>query len=111
MHFDTNIIIAQIYIDGIVFGSTSPSKVQEFVNQMREEFEMNMVSELNFFLGRWNKLKVRFLPHNLNMQRTLWKGSALKKQSISNPNEHYFEAMKRWKWGKCWSNIIWEHDR
>ena len=51
MHFDTGVIIAQIYVDDIVFGSTSPSKVQEFVNQMREEFEMSMVSELNFFLG------------------------------------------------------------
>ena len=42
MHFDT---------DDIVFGSTSPSKVQEFVNQMKEEFEMSIVGELNFFLG------------------------------------------------------------
>ena len=37
VHFDTSIIITQIYIDDIVFGSTSPSKV-EFVNQIREEF-------------------------------------------------------------------------
>ena len=50
-YFDTSIIIAQIYVDDIVFGSTSPSIVQEFVNQMREEFEMSMVGELNFFLG------------------------------------------------------------
>ena len=49
MHFDTGVIIAQIYVDDIVFHSTSPSKVQEFVNQMREEFEMNIVGELNFF--------------------------------------------------------------
>ena len=34
-----------------MFGSTSPSKVKEFVNQMRDEFEMSMVGELNFFLG------------------------------------------------------------
>ena len=51
MHFDTCIIIAHIYIDEIVFGSTSPSKVPKFVNQMRKEFEMSMVGELNFFLG------------------------------------------------------------
>ena len=35
----------------LFFGSTSPSKVQEFVNHMRQEFEMSMVGELNFFLG------------------------------------------------------------
>ena len=50
-HFDTGIILAQIYVDDIVFGSTSPSKVQRFVNQMREELEMSMAGELNFFLG------------------------------------------------------------
>ena len=31
-HFDTGVIIAQIYVDDILFGSTSSSKVQEFVN-------------------------------------------------------------------------------
>ena len=51
MHFNNGIIITQIYVDDIVFGSTSPSKVQEFVYQMRDEFEMSMVGELNFFLG------------------------------------------------------------
>ena len=50
-HFDSSITIAQIYVDGIVFSSTSPSKVQEFVNQMWQEFEMSMVGELTFFLG------------------------------------------------------------
>ena len=51
MHLDIGITVAQIYVDDIMFGSTSPSKVQESVNQMREEFEMSMVGELNFFLG------------------------------------------------------------
>ena len=51
MHFDTCIIIAQIYVDDIVFSSTSPSKVQEFFNQIKEKFEMSMVGELNFRLA------------------------------------------------------------
>ena len=51
MHFDTGVIITQINVDDIVFSSTSPSKVQEFAIQMKEEFEMIMVGELNFFLG------------------------------------------------------------
>ena len=51
MHFGTGIISTQIYVDDIMFSSTSPSKVQEFVNQMREAFEISMVGELNFFLG------------------------------------------------------------
>ncbi|XP_062100291.1 uncharacterized mitochondrial protein AtMg00810-like [Humulus lupulus] len=35
----------------ILFGSTSNSQVQDFVMQMKDEFEMSMVGELNYFLG------------------------------------------------------------
>ena len=45
------IIIAQIYVDDIVFGSTSMSMLDVFVNQMKNEFEMSMVGELTYFLG------------------------------------------------------------
>ena len=70
-HFDLGIIITQVYVDDIVFGSTSPSKVQEFFNQMRQEFEMSMVGELNFSLGQWqSNLNVGFLSHKLSMQKT-----------------------------------------
>ena len=48
---DLHIIIAQIYVDDIVFGSTSESEVKTFVEQMKNEFEMSMVGELSFFLG------------------------------------------------------------
>ena len=34
-----------------MFGSASLSKVQVFVNQMREAFETRMVGKLNFFVG------------------------------------------------------------
>jgi len=50
-HFKTGMIIAQIYVDDIVFGSTSQGKVDEFVSQMTKEFEMSMVGELSYFLG------------------------------------------------------------
>ena len=45
------IIIAQIYVDDIVFGSTSMSMLDVFVNQMKIEFEISMVGELTYFLG------------------------------------------------------------
>ena len=45
------ILVVQIYVDDIVFGSTSSDHVQEFMSQMKREFEMNMVGELIFFLG------------------------------------------------------------
>ena len=43
--FGSGIIIAQIYVDDIVFGSTSSTKVEEFVDQMKKEFEISMVGD------------------------------------------------------------------
>ena len=45
------IIIAQIYVDDIVFGSTSMFMLDAFINQMKSEFEMSMVGELTYFFG------------------------------------------------------------
>ena len=46
-----SILIAQIYVDDIVFGSTCNNFTEEFANLMKSEFEMSMVGELNFLLG------------------------------------------------------------
>lgn len=45
------IIIVQIYIDDIIFGSVSQLLVDEFVDHMKGEFQMSMVGELSYFLG------------------------------------------------------------
>ncbi|GAU48712.1 hypothetical protein TSUD_281050 [Trifolium subterraneum] len=45
------LIIAQIYVDDIVFGGMSGQMVQHFVQQMQSEFEMSLVGELTYFLG------------------------------------------------------------
>ena len=44
-------MIAQIYVDEIVFGGMSNIMVQHFVQQMQSEFEMSLVGELTYFLG------------------------------------------------------------
>lgn len=44
-------MISQIYVDNVVFGSTSLMCVQEFVNQMKNEFEMILTGKLTYFLG------------------------------------------------------------
>jgi hypothetical protein len=44
-------MIAQIYVDDIVFGGMSNQMVQQFVHQMQSEFEMSLVGELTYFLG------------------------------------------------------------
>ena len=46
-----NILVAQIYVDDIVFGSTDDSLTNEFSACMSSEFQMSMVGELSYFLG------------------------------------------------------------
>ncbi|GJU38460.1 retrovirus-related pol polyprotein from transposon TNT 1-94, partial [Tanacetum coccineum] len=46
-----NLIIVQIYVDEIIFGSTCQDMCDEFAKIMHDEFEMIMMGELNFFLG------------------------------------------------------------
>ncbi|GJW09314.1 retrovirus-related pol polyprotein from transposon TNT 1-94 [Tanacetum coccineum] len=47
----SNLIIVQIYVDDIIFGSTYQDMCDEFAKIMHDEFEMSMMGELNFFLG------------------------------------------------------------
>nr|GEX44896.1 hypothetical protein [Tanacetum cinerariifolium] len=47
----SNLIIVQIYVDDIIFGSTCQDMCDEFAKIMHDEFEMSKMGELNFFLG------------------------------------------------------------
>jgi hypothetical protein len=47
----THKLIAQIYVDDIIFGVTLDSLAYEFYEEMKQEFEMSMIGELNYFLG------------------------------------------------------------
>jgi len=46
-----DIILGQIYVDDIIFGSPNDSLCKEFSQDMKNEFEMSMMGKLNFFLG------------------------------------------------------------
>ena len=45
------LLVAQVYVDNIVFGATINTRAIEFSKEMKKEFEMSMVGELTFFLG------------------------------------------------------------
>ncbi|GJU18185.1 retrovirus-related pol polyprotein from transposon TNT 1-94 [Tanacetum coccineum] len=51
MKKSSNLIIVQIYVDDIIFGSTCQDMCDEFAKIIHDEFEMSMMGELNFFLG------------------------------------------------------------
>ena len=44
-------VVAQIYVDDIIFSATNDSLAQSFADVMKKMFEMSMVGELTYFLG------------------------------------------------------------
>ncbi|CAM8980363.1 unnamed protein product [Rhodiola kirilowii] len=50
-HTRSDFIIAQIYVDDIVFGSNAQKLVDQFVQHMQKEFKMSLVGEMTYFLG------------------------------------------------------------
>ena len=76
----SDIIIAQIYVDDIVFCSTSNSKLDAFVNQMKNEFEMSMVGELTYFLG----LQVKQMNEGIFISQSKYAKNLMKKFGLEN---------------------------
>ncbi|GKE42080.1 putative ribonuclease H-like domain-containing protein [Tanacetum coccineum] len=56
-----DIILVQVYVDDIIFGSTNKAWSEEFEVLMEGEFEMSAMGEMTFFLG----LQVRQLPDGI----------------------------------------------
>ena len=48
---DSELIVAQVYVDDIIFGSTKDELAHSFSKLMQVEFEMSMIGELTHFLG------------------------------------------------------------
>ncbi|GJR71267.1 retrovirus-related pol polyprotein from transposon TNT 1-94 [Tanacetum coccineum] len=48
---EEDILLVQIYVDDIIFGSTNPKLSKRFEKLMHSKFEMSMMRELKFFLG------------------------------------------------------------
>ena len=46
-----DILVCQVYVDDIIFGSTKPSMGRKFAKCVQAEFEMSLMGELKFFLG------------------------------------------------------------
>src|SRR5919202_3769760 len=79
-HDKQHIIIVQIYVDDIVFGSTNNVMCEEFSKLMHDEFEMSMMGELNFFLG----LQIRQLEDGIFINQSKYIKEMLKKFDLEN---------------------------
>nr|GEY38179.1 hypothetical protein [Tanacetum cinerariifolium] len=49
--FQDDILVVQVYVDDIIFGSTHPRYIQLFSDLLKSRFEMSMMGEMTFFLG------------------------------------------------------------
>nr|GFA85070.1 hypothetical protein [Tanacetum cinerariifolium] len=49
--FDDDILVVQVYVDDIIFGSTDTRYATLFSDLMKSRFEMSMMGEMTFFLG------------------------------------------------------------
>ncbi|XP_024177901.1 uncharacterized protein LOC112183800 [Rosa chinensis] len=75
-----DLIIAQVYVDDIIFGSTSKYLVSEFQSVMESEFEMSMCGELTFFLG----LQVKQLDAGIFLTQTKYAENLVKKFGLES---------------------------
>ncbi|GJW08064.1 retrovirus-related pol polyprotein from transposon TNT 1-94 [Tanacetum coccineum] len=77
---DSNIIIVQIYVDDIIFGSTCQEMCDDFAKIMHDEFEISMMGELNFFLG----LQIRQLNDGIFFNQSKYIKEMLKKFGLED---------------------------
>nr|GEW13050.1 hypothetical protein [Tanacetum cinerariifolium] len=51
IRYEEDILLVQIYVDDIIFGSTNPKYSKHFEKLMHSIFEMSLMEEMKFFLG------------------------------------------------------------
>ena len=51
LHDQKDILLVQVYVDDIIFGSTSDEMNKLFIKIMTDQYEMSHMGKLKFFLG------------------------------------------------------------
>ncbi|XP_052625769.1 uncharacterized mitochondrial protein AtMg00810-like [Lactuca sativa] len=77
---NNHLIVVQIYVDDIIFGSTSKDLSDEFAKLMKSKFRMSMMGEINYFLG----LQVRQSPKGIFIGQEKYIKNLLKRYSMQN---------------------------
>ncbi|GKA69372.1 retrovirus-related pol polyprotein from transposon TNT 1-94 [Tanacetum coccineum] len=73
-----DILLVQVYVDDIIFGSTNLDFSKRFANIMKNNFEMSMMGELKFFLG----LQVHQSPRGIFISQSQYAIELLKKHGL-----------------------------
>ena len=73
-------IIAQIYVDDIVFGATNDYFAQSFADEIKVMFEMSMIGELNYFL----RLQVKQTDSGIYINQAKYAKNLVKRLRLDN---------------------------
>ncbi|GJX62310.1 retrovirus-related pol polyprotein from transposon TNT 1-94 [Tanacetum coccineum] len=75
-----DILLVQIYVDDIIFGSTNPKYSKLFEKLMHSRFEMSLMGEMKFFLG----LQIHQSPKGIFINQAKYALEILKKHNMDN---------------------------
>src|SRR6187397_2893047 len=82
LNHDGKLLLVQVYVDDIIFGSKDKQLCDDFANLMKNKFEMSMMGELNYFLG----LQVKQLNDGIFISQTKYAKDMLNKFNLK-PSE------------------------
>nr|GEV93827.1 hypothetical protein [Tanacetum cinerariifolium] len=82
-----NILLVQVYVDDIIFGSTNKDLCKAFEKLMKDKFQMSSMGELTFFLGLQVKQKKDgiFISQDKYVAEILRKFGLTDRKSASTP--------------------------
>ncbi|KAL6348240.1 hypothetical protein AAG906_005532 [Vitis piasezkii] len=85
---DEVFLVAQIYVNDIVFGSTSSECALDFAKEMKSEFKMSMVGELTYFLS----FQVKKLKDGIFLSQSKYASELVKKFGLES-TKHFRTPM------------------
>ncbi|KAK9169349.1 hypothetical protein Syun_001489 [Stephania yunnanensis] len=91
-----DMLLVQIYVDDIIFGSSNTSLCNEFSSLMTNEFEMSMMGELTYFLG----LQIKQSKHGIFINQAKYVRDMLKKFKFENRKHVTLLVVPPSKWIK-----------
>ena len=77
---DSELIVAQVYVDDIIFGSTKDELAHGFLKFMQAEFEMSMIGELTHFL----RLQIRQQDSGIFLSQSKYAKNLVKKFGLES---------------------------
>ncbi|GKD82137.1 retrovirus-related pol polyprotein from transposon TNT 1-94 [Tanacetum coccineum] len=77
-----DLLLVQIYVDGIIFASTTPELCDQFSKIMCSQFKMSMMGKISFFLG----LQISQSPRSIFINQSKYAFESLKKYGMESSN-------------------------